>query len=116
MPRFWNASAVFDFQDLYLSRLPLQHIYLLKGVIGETLLSELAPTGMDAHKPAEITRRIRLTGIAKAEMALVPLITLSILAGIFIGFGALFIQKLPPVWMFCIHRLYCSEDWRFRWG
>ncbi|MBN3560766.1 formate/nitrite transporter family protein [Aliamphritea spongicola] len=56
-------------------------------------MSELAPTGMDAHKPAEITRRIRLTGIAKAEMALVPLITLSILAGIFIGFGALFYTK-----------------------
>lgn len=56
-------------------------------------MSELAPTGMDAHKPAEIARRIRLTGIAKAEMALIPLITLSILAGIFIGFGALFYTK-----------------------
>lgn len=56
-------------------------------------MSDFAPTGIDAHKPAEITRRIRQTGIAKAEMALIPLITLSILAGIFIGLGALFYTK-----------------------
>lgn len=57
------------------------------------MADDFAPTGLDAHKPAEITRLIRLAGIAKAEMALVPLITLSILAGIFIGFGALFYTK-----------------------
>ena len=53
-------------------------------------MAELAPTGLDAHKPAEIARLIRQSGIAKAEMALTPLVTLSVLAGVFIGFGALF--------------------------
>ncbi|MBO9477682.1 formate/nitrite transporter family protein [Shimia sp. R11_0] len=53
-------------------------------------MSQFIPTGLDAHKPAEITRLIRLSGIAKAEMSLIPLITLSILGGVFISLGALF--------------------------
>jgi formate/nitrite transporter len=53
-------------------------------------MTQLTPTGLDAHKPAEITRLIRLSGIAKAEMPLAPLITLSVLGGVFISLGALF--------------------------
>ncbi|MBO9473337.1 formate/nitrite transporter family protein [Shimia sp. R10_1] len=56
-------------------------------------MSRMIPTpnaGYDAHKPAEITRLVRLSGVTKAEMPLLPLITLSILGGAFISFGALF--------------------------
>jgi formate/nitrite transporter len=49
--------------------------------------------GIDAHKPAEITRLVRLSGVTKAEMPLLPLITLSILGGAFISFGALFFTQ-----------------------
>jgi formate/nitrite transporter len=46
------------------------------------------PTGLDAYKPSEIAQRIEAAGVAKAEQALVPLATLGVLAGVFIGFGA----------------------------
>lgn len=48
------------------------------------------PTGLDAYKPVEITRRIEEAGVAKAGLGLVPLVTLGVLAGMFISFGALF--------------------------
>ncbi|HRK24971.1 MAG TPA: formate/nitrite transporter family protein [Beijerinckiaceae bacterium] len=46
------------------------------------------PTGLDAYKPAEIAQRIEAAGMGKAGLAFVPLATLSVLAGVFIGFGA----------------------------
>ena len=48
------------------------------------------PTGLAAYKPAEIARRIDETGVQKAQLALVPLAALGVLAGVFIGFGGVF--------------------------
>lgn len=48
------------------------------------------PTGLDAHKPAEIARLVRSAGVVKAHLPLMPLIILSLLGGVFIGFGRLF--------------------------
>jgi formate/nitrite transporter len=48
------------------------------------------PTGLDAYKPSEMARRVQTAGIAKARLAFLPLVVLGILAGVFIGFGALF--------------------------
>jgi len=46
------------------------------------------PTGIDAYKPAEVARRIEEAGVAKSQLPLVPLATLSVLAGAFIALGA----------------------------
>ena len=48
------------------------------------------PTGIDAYRPSEIAQRIAVAGIAKTKLPLLPLATLGCLAGVFIGFGALF--------------------------
>lgn len=48
------------------------------------------PTGLAAYRPAEIARRIDEAGVQKAKLALLPLAALGLLAGVFIGFGALF--------------------------
>lgn len=47
------------------------------------------PTGLDAYAPAQIAERIETIGMAKARLPLVPLITLGVLAGVFIGFGGM---------------------------
>jgi len=47
------------------------------------------PYGFDAYAPAEIARRIETAGVAKARLALVPLVMLGILAGAFIGLGSM---------------------------
>ncbi len=47
------------------------------------------PTGIDAYAPAEIAARIETAGIGKARLPFVPLVTLALLAGAFIGFGAI---------------------------
>jgi len=52
-------------------------------------MSDIAPTGLDAHKPAVIAQMIRQSGVLKAQMQLIPLMTLSILGGLFIALGAL---------------------------
>ncbi|WP_247738764.1 formate/nitrite transporter family protein [Shimia sp. R9_2] len=57
------------------------------------MIPNMSAGGLDAHKPAEITRLVRLSGVTKAEMPLLPLITLSILGGAFISFGALFFTQ-----------------------
>jgi formate/nitrite transporter len=44
----------------------------------------------DAYAPAEIARRIEASGINKAQLELLPLFTLGVLAGAFIAFGAAF--------------------------
>jgi formate/nitrite transporter len=43
----------------------------------------------DAYAPPEIAKRIERVGVAKAALALVPLLGLSVLAGAFIAFGAM---------------------------
>lgn len=46
------------------------------------------PTGLDAYKPATIATLVEEVGVAKANLPLVPLITLAVLAGAFIALGA----------------------------
>lgn len=49
-----------------------------------------AANPFDAYAPPEIARRIESAGIKKAALPLLPLFTLSILAGAFIALGAMF--------------------------
>lgn len=48
------------------------------------------PVSIDALLPAAMARRAESVGIAKARLPLTTLIALSVLAGAFIGFGAMF--------------------------
>jgi formate transporter len=45
--------------------------------------------GSDAYSPAEVARRVETVGVAKAQMALLPLAMLGVLAGAFIGLGSM---------------------------
>jgi formate transporter len=45
--------------------------------------------GSDAYAPGEVAQRVELVGVAKARMALLPLALLGVMAGAFIGLGAL---------------------------
>ncbi len=45
--------------------------------------------GSDAYAPAEVARRVATVGVAKARMAALPLALLGVLAGAFIGLGAM---------------------------
>lgn len=51
-------------------------------------MSELI--GFDAYSPREIAMRVETVGVTKARMATLPLLMLGVLAGAFIGLGALF--------------------------
>lgn len=46
--------------------------------------------GSDAYSPREVARRVETVGVAKARLALLPLTMLGLLAGAFIGLGAMF--------------------------
>jgi formate/nitrite transporter len=46
--------------------------------------------GLDAFSPAQIAERVTEVGVAKARLPLLPLVMLGVLAGAFIGLGALF--------------------------
>ena len=46
--------------------------------------------GSDAYAPREVALRIETVGVAKARMATLPLLMLGVLAGAFIGLGAMF--------------------------
>ncbi len=48
------------------------------------------PTMFDAYAPAKIAERIEVIGRSKANMKIVPMLTLAVLAGAFISFGAMF--------------------------
>lgn len=45
--------------------------------------------GFDAYAPREIAQRVETVGVAKARLSLLPLALLGVLAGAFIGLGAL---------------------------
>ena len=45
--------------------------------------------GSDAYAPSEVARRVETVGVAKAQMALLPLAMLGVLAGAFIGLGSM---------------------------
>jgi formate transporter len=44
---------------------------------------------MDAYTPTEMAYRVETVGVAKARMAMVPMLGLGLMAGVFIGFGAM---------------------------
>lgn len=46
--------------------------------------------GSDAYAPREVAQRIETIGVAKAHLATLPLLMLGMLAGAFIGLGAMF--------------------------
>ncbi len=46
--------------------------------------------GFEAYSPEQIAERVETLGVAKARLDLVPLVLLDMLAGAFIGSGALF--------------------------
>lgn len=46
--------------------------------------------GSDAYSPREVAQRIETVGVAKARLATLPLLMLGLLAGVFIGLGAMF--------------------------
>ena len=50
----------------------------------------LDPSMFDAYAPAEIARRVEHAAMTKAKLATTPLLGLSVLAGAFIAFGAMF--------------------------
>ena len=52
-------------------------------------MGEFNPTGIDDYKPAEMARLVEELGVRKAVMPALQLFTLAVLAGAFIGFGAL---------------------------
>jgi len=54
--------------------------------------------GFDAFSPKEIAARVETIGVAKARLPLIPMLMLSVLAGAFIGLGALYfvIVKSDP--------------------
>ena len=45
-------------------------------------------TGLDAYKPAQVAELIEAAGVAKANLKLVPLAALALLAGAFVALGA----------------------------
>jgi formate transporter len=47
------------------------------------------PAGFDAYAPREVALRVATVGVAKARMATLPLLMLGVLAGAFIGLGAM---------------------------
>ncbi|MFN0161501.1 MAG: formate/nitrite transporter family protein [Burkholderiales bacterium] len=55
---------------------------------GEGLMAEVY--GFDAYAPKEIARRVEEIGVAKARLPLLQMVMLGILAGAFIGLGALY--------------------------
>lgn len=63
--------------------------------------------GFDAYSPAQIAERVETVGVAKAHLPLVPLVLLGILAGAFIGFGAIFstLVSSDPSLGFALQRL-----------
>lgn len=63
--------------------------WLINSIISRepNTLSEIY--GLDAFSPKEIAERVRNVGVTKAQLPLLPMLMLGILAGAFIGLGAL---------------------------
>ena len=47
------------------------------------------PATSDAYSPSQIAARVEASGVAKAEAPLLTTVTLGVLAGVFIAFGAM---------------------------
>ena len=63
--------------------------------------------GFDAFSPKEIAARVETIGVAKARLPLIPMLMLSVLAGAFIGLGALYfvIVKSDPLLGFAVKQV-----------
>lgn len=48
------------------------------------------PTGTDAYSPSEMATRVERAGVTKVHLPVLPLLALSVLAGVFIAFGGMF--------------------------
>jgi formate transporter len=48
------------------------------------------PTGTDAYSPVEMAARVERAGVTKVHLPVLPLLALSVLAGVFIAFGGMF--------------------------
>lgn len=55
---------------------------------GEPNGQPIGPTGLDAYKPAQLSELAEASGVAKTRLPIGSLLTLAILAGAFIGLGA----------------------------
>ncbi|HXH04508.1 MAG TPA: formate/nitrite transporter family protein [Candidatus Competibacteraceae bacterium] len=62
----------------------------MRDSIGEVHEQPAAPNPFDAYPPAAIARLVETAGVRKANLPLLPTVTLGLLAGAFISFGALF--------------------------
>jgi len=51
-------------------------------------MADMNPTGLDAYKPSQIAQLVEAAGVAKAQLPAVRMLTLAILAGMFIALGA----------------------------
>ena len=63
--------------------------------------------GFDAFSPAQIAERVETTGVAKARLPILPMLILSVLAGAFIGLGAMYfvIVRSDPAVSFAIKQV-----------
>lgn len=52
--------------------------------------SRVPENPFDTYAPAQIAARVERVGIAKVRLAVLPTLTLAILAGAFIAFGGMF--------------------------
>jgi len=68
---------------------------------------EASQFNTDAYSPKEVEQRIERVGVTKARLGLVELIALGVLAGAFIGFGALYytIVASDPDLSFALSRM-----------
>jgi len=63
--------------------------------------------GFDAFSPTQIAERVATIGVAKARLPLLPMLVLSVLAGAFIGLGALYfvIVRSDPALSFALKQV-----------
>lgn len=63
--------------------------------------------GLDAFSPRQIAERVATVGVAKARLPLLPMLMLSVLAGAFIGLGALYfvIVRSDPALSFALKQV-----------
>lgn len=63
--------------------------------------------GFDSYSPKEIAEKVENVGVAKANLPLVPMVALGVLAGGFIGLGALFATLVlsDPALSFAVARV-----------
>lgn len=63
--------------------------------------------GFDAFSPTQIAERVATTGVAKARLPVLPMLILGVLAGAFIGLGALYfvIVRSDPALSFALKQV-----------